>query len=197
MAVSVGPGGNRVDQDVRRELARPGAGHREDRALRSAIDGAVHAAEVGEFGGKVDDSPAALQGHQVDGLAPDQKSAAQVDSNQPVKVLGGGLEQRLLDQNAGIVDQDVETAEASLDSLEQGEHLCLVGNVSPDGEGFPAPTRDRGDDRFGDFSGGEVRDRDDSAFPRDVASLYLFLASDHAASVTGQAYNVDRGEVMA
>ena len=33
--------------------------------------------------------------------------------------------------------------------------------------------------------------------PDDVAGLYLFLASDHAASVTGQAYNVDRGEVMA
>jgi NAD(P)-dependent dehydrogenase (short-subunit alcohol dehydrogenase family) len=33
--------------------------------------------------------------------------------------------------------------------------------------------------------------------PDDVASLYLFLASDYAASVTGQAYNVDRGEVMA
>jgi NAD(P)-dependent dehydrogenase (short-subunit alcohol dehydrogenase family) len=32
--------------------------------------------------------------------------------------------------------------------------------------------------------------------PNDVASLYLFLASEHAASVTGQAYNVDRGEVM-
>ena len=31
----------------------------------------------------------------------------------------------------------------------------------------------------------------------DVAGLYLFLASDHAASVTGQAYSVDRGEVMA
>jgi NAD(P)-dependent dehydrogenase (short-subunit alcohol dehydrogenase family) len=33
--------------------------------------------------------------------------------------------------------------------------------------------------------------------PDDVAGLYLFLASDHAASVTGQAYSVDRGEVMA
>jgi 3-hydroxybutyrate dehydrogenase len=33
--------------------------------------------------------------------------------------------------------------------------------------------------------------------PDDVASLYLFLASDQAASITGQAYNVDRGEVMA
>jgi enoyl-[acyl-carrier-protein] reductase (NADH) len=32
--------------------------------------------------------------------------------------------------------------------------------------------------------------------PHDVASLYLFLASDQAASITGQAYNVDRGEVM-
>lgn len=33
--------------------------------------------------------------------------------------------------------------------------------------------------------------------PEDVASLYLFLASDHAGSITGQACNVDRGEVMA
>jgi len=33
--------------------------------------------------------------------------------------------------------------------------------------------------------------------PEDVTGLYLFLASEHAASVTGQAYNVDRGEVMA
>ena len=33
--------------------------------------------------------------------------------------------------------------------------------------------------------------------PGDVAGVYLFLASEHAASVTGQAYNVDRGEVMA
>jgi NAD(P)-dependent dehydrogenase (short-subunit alcohol dehydrogenase family) len=33
--------------------------------------------------------------------------------------------------------------------------------------------------------------------PEDVVGVYLFLASDHAASVTGQAYSVDRGEVMA
>ena len=32
--------------------------------------------------------------------------------------------------------------------------------------------------------------------PDDVASLYLFLASDHARNITGQAVNVDRGEVM-
>jgi 3-hydroxybutyrate dehydrogenase len=33
--------------------------------------------------------------------------------------------------------------------------------------------------------------------PEDVVGLYLFLASEHAASVTGQAYGVDRGELMA
>jgi 3-hydroxybutyrate dehydrogenase len=32
--------------------------------------------------------------------------------------------------------------------------------------------------------------------PDDVASLYLFLASPMAANITGQAVNVDRGEVM-
>jgi NAD(P)-dependent dehydrogenase (short-subunit alcohol dehydrogenase family) len=33
--------------------------------------------------------------------------------------------------------------------------------------------------------------------PEDVADLYLFLASDCARNMTGQAVNVDRGEVMA
>ena len=32
--------------------------------------------------------------------------------------------------------------------------------------------------------------------PEDVVSAYLFLASDLAANITGQALNVDRGEVM-
>ena len=33
--------------------------------------------------------------------------------------------------------------------------------------------------------------------PDDVTERLSFLASEHAASVTGQAYHVDRGEVMA
>lgn len=33
--------------------------------------------------------------------------------------------------------------------------------------------------------------------PADVADLYLFLASDQARNVTGQAINIDRGEFMA
>ncbi len=32
--------------------------------------------------------------------------------------------------------------------------------------------------------------------PADIAATYLFLASDAAANITGQALNVDRGEVM-
>lgn len=32
--------------------------------------------------------------------------------------------------------------------------------------------------------------------PPDVVSLYLFLASDAAANITGQSFNVDRGEFM-
>ncbi len=32
--------------------------------------------------------------------------------------------------------------------------------------------------------------------PDDVASAYLFLASDAAANVTGQTLNVDRGEMF-
>ena len=33
--------------------------------------------------------------------------------------------------------------------------------------------------------------------PADTSSLYLYLASDVASNVTGQAYMLDRGEVMA
>jgi 3-hydroxybutyrate dehydrogenase len=32
--------------------------------------------------------------------------------------------------------------------------------------------------------------------PEDIADLYLFLASDHARNITGQAYNIDRGELQ-
>jgi 3-hydroxybutyrate dehydrogenase len=32
--------------------------------------------------------------------------------------------------------------------------------------------------------------------PDDVVDLYLFLASDHARNMTGQAINIDRGELM-
>ncbi|TNF12478.1 MAG: SDR family oxidoreductase [Rhodobacteraceae bacterium] len=32
--------------------------------------------------------------------------------------------------------------------------------------------------------------------PRDVAGLYLFLASDAAANITGQAISIDRGEIL-
>lgn len=33
--------------------------------------------------------------------------------------------------------------------------------------------------------------------PEDMAALYMFLASDEAKDITGQAYELDRGEVMA
>jgi len=33
--------------------------------------------------------------------------------------------------------------------------------------------------------------------PEDMASLYMYLASDEAKDITGQAYELDRGEVMA
>ena len=32
--------------------------------------------------------------------------------------------------------------------------------------------------------------------PEDIADLYLFLASDLARAITGQAYNIDRGEQL-
>ena len=46
-----------------------------------------------------------------------------------------GLEQRLLDQDAGVVDQHVQPAEPGQHGVEQRQHLCLVGHVRPQREG--------------------------------------------------------------
>ncbi len=82
--------------------------------------------------------PLALAAHHPDRLAADQEHAAQVDADQPVEVGGAGLQQRLLDQDAGIVDQDVEPAEARQNSVEHRDDLGLVGDVDLGRERLPA-----------------------------------------------------------
>lgn len=51
------------------------------------------------------------------------------------------------------------------------------------------------DDLLGEIVSAQVLDG--LMEPDDMAALYLFLASDEARDITGQAYGLDRGEVMA
>lgn len=51
------------------------------------------------------------------------------------------------------------------------------------------------EDLLGEITGAQVLDG--LLEPDDMAALYLFLASDGARDITGQAYMLDRGEVMA
>lgn len=44
---------------------------------------------------------------------------------------------------------------------------------------------------------GNLRWRSARVHTDDLAGIYVFLASDHAASITGQAINVDHGEFLA
>ena len=92
--------------------------------------------------------PSPLPGHDAQRLAPDQERAAQIDPDQPVEIRRRGLEQRLLDQDAGVVDQDVETAERGERTLEHRQHRRLVGDVRAYGEGAAAAGMDLGDDRL-------------------------------------------------
>ena len=84
--------------------------------------------------------PPPCRDHDPKRLAPDQEGAAQIDADQPVEVRRRGLEQRLLDQDAGVVDQDVEAAETGDAVSNMRQHLALVGDVGLHGEG-PAPLR--------------------------------------------------------
>src|SRR5579871_4102538 len=54
-------GRHRIDQDPRRELARPRPRQRQDGALGRAIDGEAGATEIGELGGDVDDPAAGAE----------------------------------------------------------------------------------------------------------------------------------------
>jgi hypothetical protein len=97
------------------------------------------AAEIGKLRGDVDD-PAArlLPRHQPDRLAADKEHAAQVHRHEPVEVLRRRLQQGLLDQDPGVVDQDVETFEPGFDLAQQPQDVVFAGHISGNRGAFTA-----------------------------------------------------------
>ena len=93
---------------------------------------------------------------------PTRNTPRRLTADQPVELGGGGVEQRLLDQDAGIVDQDVEPPRRWQGGIEHGQDLGLVGNVGPTGECPTATGATSSDPR----RPGPVGDRDLAALGR-------------------------------
>ncbi len=66
--------------------------------------------------------------------AADQKRAPQIDRDDAVELRRGGLKQRRLDQDAGIVDQHIYLSEALNGLGDHPLHRRLVGNIGFNGE---------------------------------------------------------------
>ena len=73
------------------------------------------------------------------------------------KILGRGLEQRLLEKDAGVVDQNVDAAAAGEDRLDHAQHLGLVGDIGLHGKRAATAARDLGRDRLDPIRRGAVR----------------------------------------
>ncbi len=74
-----------------------------------------------------------------------------------VPVVGRHLEQHVVADDTGVVDQDGRGAELGLDALERGSDLLLVADVGADGE---RRTASRGD-RFDRAGAGRLVEVDD------------------------------------
>ena len=137
-------GRDRVDQDVRRELARPGARHREHAALRGAVDRAVLAAEIGKLRGDVDDAPGPLRapsrgaprGRPGRRRGGSRRSAGR---NPPRVVSSSGFSIRM----PALLTRMSRPPSFVQRRLEESQHLRLVGDVGLHREGSAAIRFDR------------------------------------------------------
>src|SRR3954471_4178686 len=84
----------------------------------------------------VDDGAAAL--HVEEGLLGEMHRAHEVDAEHALPVLGGVLLELLEQHHAGIVDQDIELAEALEGLRDRGDHLALGAHVAFEAEHIDA-----------------------------------------------------------
>ena len=98
--------------------------------------GVVGLAAVAERGGarQVDDATPARLGHVALHGARHEEGTAQVDAHHRVPVDGGHLEEQVVADDAGVVDQDGRLAQLGGDSLDRGLDRLLVGDVDADRE---------------------------------------------------------------
>jgi hypothetical protein len=103
-------------------------------ALGRDIDRQARRADQAEFGGDGDDG-ALRWAQQGQGGARAQDGAAQVDRDHRVDFLDADLLQGAAPVDAGVVDQDVEAAEAVGDRVEQRRDAAGIADVGTDCDG--------------------------------------------------------------
>ncbi len=148
------------------------AGQLRQRTLRSRIGGDGRKGEVRRIGGDIDDRPRAVGHHCLDRFAAMQESRSGIDRLDALPVLAGHVHHQLVDDDAGIVDQDVESAEA----LDRQAHRPLRGPV------------------FGDVGlkrhqprSSEFLDRRVDVFGNDLGTSLVQQQGDRLADTTGSA----------
>ena len=85
-------------------------------------------------------APRALEGHEV--------RASEIHPGDRIPVLLVVLEQRLVDDDAGIVDEHVDAAERLRGPVDAVAHRAAVRHVEADGDRFPALGLDLARERF-------------------------------------------------
>ena len=91
--------------------------------------------------------------HKWDRQLAAEVHAAQVGVHQAVVILVLHLLDRIVDTDTGVVDEDVEAAEAFLHGGEQGLHLLPHPDIGGNGQDLPARTFDFGFHPFQLFGG--------------------------------------------
>ncbi len=128
-------GPHAVDPDADRgQLLGEADGHRVDRTLRRGV---VHplarTAEHGRLRRDVDDGPAdaaAIGAHACCRLTAGDERTGDVHGPQPLEHVGvDGVDRAVPTGDAGVVDEDVDAAEPTVDGLEHPHHLALVAHV--------------------------------------------------------------------
>ena len=121
IGVSVGPGAIALTRMCGANSRAQERVIESDAALRGAVDRAVLAAEIGKLRGDVDDAPGLLRRHARSASRPTRKAPRRFTPISRSKSAARRLEQRLFDQDAGVVDEDVEAdrglGSAALNSL--------------------------------------------------------------------------------
>ena len=140
------------------QLDCQGLGEALDAGLGGRVVG-LTAVALGGRGGQVDDPAMALGSHMRLGGFGHQERAAQVDVHDGVPVLDRHLEDQVVADDAGIVDQDGRGTKLHRDSFHGSLDLIGLADVDTHGEGTATGRRDR-QHRLGARAFIEVQDCD-------------------------------------
>ena len=172
---------------MRAHLVSHRAGERLDGALGRGVGGEATGADRGpdELGREVDDAPVAGGDHRAQGALGAEKRAHHVDREHRLIALDRGVEELAARHHAGVVDENVEAAQAREHQIDHGADLVRARDVRAYGLGPPSELLELGHDFFRSGGTGVV-------IHRHVGALAAERERDRAAeSATCSGYQCD------